>query len=357
MISRRLARFREYIVESNAQWLLITDSISARYISGFNSSNIALLCSDTKLYLFTDFRYGEVAEKRFKNSKWTVYVTSNIDREVAKHINNNDTVLVQSDRLSTDRYFNLQELMPKVNLIREGSNITSLFSIKTDSEIRYIENAAAIADKSYSEFLYKLSLGISESDAADLLDSICKRNGSEGPSFKTIMLFGERSSLPHGEPRADIYLNEGDLVLTDFGCTNNNFCSDMTRVAVAKNPSIEQEKLYNTVLKAQEAGKDAVAAGVLAKNVDKVVRDILADAGYIKEFGHGTGHGVGIRIHESPAINRNNDTVLEAGMVITVEPGLYIPRFGGVRIEDLLVVTNDGYRSLSNTKRELFKIA
>lgn len=350
----RADELQKYLDKSNSEWLLITDSLSARYLSGFVSTNVALLCSKTSQFLLTDFRYKEAAQTHCKDTGWEFHeIVKPLTEEISQLVGEKDSIDFQSNFMSVDTFDQFQKALPTVQFNPASQDIKQLFYAKEESEIAKIAEAAAIADRAYKRFLKELHTGVSEWDAAQRLEELCKEEGSQGPSFDTIMLFGERSALPHGTPRKDRTLQAGDVILTDFGCTVDGFCSDMTRTTYWESLSAKEKEIYELVLKAQLRGKELLRPGIKASAVDTAVRSIIADAGYGEYFGHGTGHGVGLRIHEAPAISRKDDTVLVEGMVVTVEPGIYIPELCGVRIEDLMVITADGARSLSSSPREL----
>ncbi len=349
----KIAKVHDFLEEIGADWVLISDPIECRYITELQSSNMYLLIGEAEKHLFTDFRYGELAESFCKQNGWVFHLLSKtVSEEVSVIVDEEDHVAIQSNIMSLDRFEEFQNCLPGVEFIRAGSEISSLFSVKTNSEIAYIRKAAQIADSALSKWVTSLNESISEREAADLLEEFCREGGSSGQSFDTIVLFGERSALPHGVP-SERQLKEGDSILVDFGCVVNGFCSDMTRTFYYKSVSESLRTRYELTLKAQRAGVEALKAGVQASDVDNVVRTIIDDAGFGEYFGHGTGHGVGLRIHEQPALNKRDKTILQEGVVITVEPGIYIPNDGGVRIEDLLLVTAEGCESLSLSSREL----
>jgi Xaa-Pro aminopeptidase len=196
---------------------------------------------------------------------------------------------------------------------------------------------------------------VSEKEIAQRLVVVCRAGGSEKPSFDTIVLFGARSALPHGKP-SHAQLKNGDFVLCDFGCTVNAFASDMTRTIVMGKADTRQKEIYGIVLAAQKAARSHVQEGVMARYVDKCARDFIAGAGFGEYFGHATGHGVGRRIHEKPRISRDNNALLKTNMVITVEPGIYIPGFGGVRIEDMVAVGRGCTAALTRFSKELIEV-
>lgn len=354
----RLDALQEYCATSDADWLLITDSISARYIAGFSSSNVALLCGEEKLYLLTDFRYKEAAEKHCTGSTWQfVQLIKSLPEEILALTGDGVSIDIQSNYMTVDIWQKFRETLPKTTLNAQSKAINALFSPKEPQEIASISEAAACGDRAYARFIDEIHEGISEKAAALRLEELCKEEGSEGPSFDTIMLFGSRSALPHGVPTEERLLQKGDMILTDFGCLKNGFCSDMTRTACWGGLTEKEQEIYALVLNAQERGKALLKPGIKASQVDDAVRTIINDAGYGEYFGHGTGHGVGLRIHEAPAVNKKDDTILQEGMVVTVEPGIYLPDISGVRIEDLMVITADGATSLSQTPRTLRNLA
>lgn len=358
MQRNRLSLARELLSQLGYDALLITDTIEATYLCGFKASHIALIVQDKSATLITDFRYAEAAQAHCElYPEWSFrQMESSLFETIAKILKKCSSIGFQDTYLTVAQYSLLQNELPLPAFHPAGKEITNLFSTKTEAEISAIERAANIADQAYEKLLPNLQVGISEYDTAQKLDAIAQNLGSETPSFNTIVLFGERSALPHGTPSKKRLLNAGDWVLIDFGCTIDGFCSDMTRTAVFGKASPEQRELYATVLKAQTAGKEHTKAGIQAREADAVVRDIIEKAGYGEAFGHGTGHGVGRRIHEVPALNKKNETILKEGMAVTIEPGVYLPGFGGVRIEDLVVITTNGIQCLSKTPRTLREI-
>lgn len=358
MAFNRLDALTHYLNESEASWLLITDSLSARYIAGFSSSNVVLLCGKERLVLFTDFRYKEAAEKHCKGTPWEfVELKKSLPEELPAITGAAPSIDFQSNFMTVDTWLKFKEILPGATLNPASKRINDLFSSKEVEEVGLIAEAAAIADRAYARFIDELYEGISEKEAALRLEVLCKEEGSEGPSFDTIMLFGSRAALPHGVPSEERLLQKGDMILADFGCIRSGFCSDMTRTASWGEVTEKEQGIYALVLKAQERGKALLRPGIKASQVDAAVRAIIVDAGYGEFFGHGTGHGVGLRIHEAPAISSKDDTILTEGMVVTVEPGIYLPDISGVRIEDLMVITADGAESLSTTPRTLRNLA
>jgi len=348
----KLHRIHDFLETQNADWLLITDSVEARYVTGINSSNITLAISLTEQHLFTDFRYRELAGKFCSQNNWQFHELKEKYTEEIAAVVTGGSVAIQSNIISLDRFELLSTELNHLTFLRLGKEISLLFSPKENHEIEKIALAASIADQAFSLWKNEIRLGASEQELGELLEQKCRECGSREPSFETIVLFGARAALPHGRPSRTSHLAVGDTILVDFGCTVDGFCSDMTRTFFFGNPNPTIQERYEITLRAQKAGVAAVRPGVSACDVDKIVRDIITTAGYGEQFGHGTGHGVGLRIHELPAINSRDTTVLQEGMVITVEPGIYVEGESGVRIEDLLVVTETGCRILSNSPKE-----
>jgi Xaa-Pro aminopeptidase len=256
--------------------------------------------------------------------------------------------------LTIDQFGQLRRALTKVRFVKLPPSFSDILVPKTEHELRSMKQAAAIGDRAFFDMRRGLRIGMTETEAAHFIEDRSRKYGSEKPSFDTIVLFGSRTALPHGRP-SGARLKRGDWVLCDFGCTVNGFCSDMTRTLVMGKASARQKKIYGIVLRAQESGKAVVTAGARACDVDKACRQVISGEGFGKMFGHATGHGVGIRIHERPRIGKNDNTILRAGTMITVEPGIYIPAFGGVRIEDMVIVRVCGSEVITNAPRALIE--
>ena len=230
--------------------------------------------------------------------------------------------------------------------------VSQLRSVKTEEEISLIKQAQKLTDDAFKFILNKIKVGISEKEIALQLEFFMRERGSEGVSFDFIVVSGKNSSLPHGVP-TDKKIEKGDFVTMDFGGVVAGYRSDMTRTVAVGEVTAKQSEVYNTVLKAQTAALKSIKAGVVCRDIDKIARDIISDCGYADCFGHGLGHSVGLEIHESPAFNTRDTTVLKAGTVITVEPGIYIENEFGVRIEDMVAVTEKGCENLTHSPKEL----
>jgi len=337
--------------------LLVTDPADVEYISGFRSSNATLLISPVRLDLFTDFRYMEAAKEFCRvEGKWrfTLIEESNF-KFLKRKLRAEAVVGIQSDAVTMDQYHELKRVLPGTKLVPLSSEIAGISIRKLDREIANMAAAAAAGDKAFEALLPLIKKSMTELELAHALENLCAENGSERPAFETIVLFGERSALPHGRPGGR-ELAAGDFILMDFGCTVNGFLSDMTRTLVFGGASDEQRKLYDAVLRAQRCACMAARAGMVCKDLDSAARSAITESGYGEFFGHATGHGVGLRIHERPKVGKNSDAEMPENCVVTIEPGIYVPEMGGVRIEDMVVLKKDGADALTHSPRKLVEL-
>lgn len=357
MSDYRITEIKKYLKEYGLSHIFITDVIVAEYISGFHSSNVFLLISARRNTLFTDFRYQNAAGKFCNlNNIWHfVEIEGNDFKFLRAYLKKNSRVGIQSDTVTLDQFTQFKKELKSVKFIKLGNKISNISIVKMKHEISAMGRAASIADKAFNAFIRRIKIGMTEKTASNILEYLCSEYGSEKPSFDTIVLFSSHAALPHGIP-SNRKLKPGDWILCDFGCTVHGFCSDMTRTMVMGKASKRQRQIYRIVLEAQEKARKAVRAGVKACDVDCCARTIIENAGYGDAFGHGTGHGVGLRIHEKPRLNRNEKTILSKDMVVTIEPGIYLKGFGGVRIEDMMVVTEKGSYCLTKTQRNLIEV-
>ncbi len=262
----------------------------------------------------------------------------------------------EDDHTSVRRFGRLREVVPdRIELVAAGGVVEELRAIKDAGEIERIRAAAALADQIYG-FLREQGLaGRTEREVAVALEHEMRRLGADGPSFASIVASGERGALPHASP-ADVPIERGTLVTLDLGAQLDGYCSDCTRTWATGEPPDDLAAIHALVLQAQQAALEAVRPGPRGSEVDAVARDIITAAGYGERFGHGLGHGVGLDVHEAPRLARTGETRLRAGHVVTVEPGVYVPGRGGVRIEDLVVVTDAGHEVLSGTTKDLISV-
>jgi Xaa-Pro aminopeptidase len=353
----RIIALKELAESKKCTHILVSDPVDAEYISGFKSSNAFLLVSAEEQLLFTDFRYSAAAHTFcMSNPEWRfIESAENGFAVIGNHVPPGSCAGIQSDSLTVDKYDCIRALWKNVSFTKLGDAVSLISTVKTDAEIKNMARAARIADYALKAFYNRIKIGISEKEAADILEEECRSRGSEGPSFPSIVLFGARSALPHGRPSA-AKLRRGDWILCDFGCTVNGLCSDMTRTAVVGAADKKQKLVYDVVCNAQKNAVQKVLPGRLSCEIDSAARSVITEAGYGKAFGHATGHGVGRRIHEKPRIAAKDKTALQTNMVITVEPGIYIDDFGGVRIEDMAAVSDTGCHILTRFTKKLLEL-
>ncbi|NMA83818.1 MAG: aminopeptidase P family protein [Epulopiscium sp.] len=356
-MERRIQELRKKMVEQKIDAILVQQAANRRYMSLFTGSSASLYISHQQQVLLTDFRYVEQATKQSPNykiidhTKKGLYVTLNelIMEDQAKSLGFEADAITYHQYEEYNKHVKIEEMIPIQNVIE------TLRMVKSEDEIKSIQQAAKIADQAFTHILSVLKAGVTEKDMALELEFFMKKQGAQNLSFDTIVASGVRSSLPHGVPTHKI-IEEGDFVTFDFGCIYDGYCSDMTRTVVIGKASDKQKEIYNTVLAAQEQGLASIRPEITGKEVDQVARDLITAAGYGAYFGHGLGHGVGLEIHEEPRLSLTGEKVLKTGMVVTVEPGIYIPDFGGVRIEDLVVVTEDGIENLTSSPKSLIEL-
>ena len=337
--------------------MLVTDVVDVEYISGFSSSRALLLIGRTTNHLYTDFRYHEAAEGFCGNNDgWRLTLIKDGGFSfLAGQLRPGSSVAVQSDVMTIDEYKRLRRAFPKVRFVPLSGEISDLALSKNLREIARMKTAARIGDAAFGRFCACLRPGIAEQEAAGMLDRICSELGSEKPSFDTIVLFGIRSSLPHGRP-GPRKLKRGDFVLADFGCTVSGLCSDMTRTIVFGSASKRQREIYGIVKEAHDAALAEARCGCSARALDAVARAIIQKAGFGDAFGHGLGHGVGRRVHERPRLSPFSKDILQEGSVVTIEPGIYLPGFGGVRIEDMTVLQKKESSPLTSSPCDLIEL-
>ena len=335
--------------------LLICKRENVRYFSGFAGSAGVLVVTESQRKLFTDFRYIEQATETAPD--FQVVRSNKLPLDAAAEF----LASPEYHRIGFEGEFltvaEFNRLTDKISQERWSSaSLDGLRAVKTSKEIEKITEAAMVTDVAFQKVLPLIRPGIKESDIAAALEYEMRKRGSEKPSFDTIVASGLRAALPHGVA-SDRTLAAGDFVVVDFGAVCEGYHSDMTRTVCVGTATERQRQVYDTVLRAQMTGLAAVRSGALCREVDQAGRKIIEEAGYGDYFGHGLGHCVGLAIHENPRLSMlAGEARLEAGMVVTVEPGIYLPGWGGVRIEDLIVVTEDGCRILSQTDKGLLEL-
>lgn len=354
MISRytsRQSKFNQTLNDGKLNSMLVFGPENINYLTGFTGNAAYLIASPKKYILITDYRYFERAQQECQHCDIVCRDRSSetLGACIQRHLPSGDTGfdaayitvnLWQEIATTLDRV-----LRPITGLIEQ------LRTVKCEWEVTNIKKAAAIADLALADMLGHVRLGVTEKDLATELDYKMQKLGSDGVSFDTILLFGSRSALPHGKP-GNTQLKEGDMILIDFGAVVNGYRSDMTRTYVYQSATAKQQHMYDTVIAAQNTSLELVKSGTNCIELNAASERVLFGAGYEEYAGKGLGHGLGLHLHETPFITPKTHFVLQAGNVITIEPGIYIPELGGVRIEDDILVTHEGFECLTHAPKQ-----
>lgn len=349
----RIEKVRAALTENEAA--LITGGANRFYLTGFASSAGAVLVTRRGAYFIIDFRYEEKARATVTSAK--VILMKSMAQQVGElMVQDGATVLyVETETMSLSTFAGWKKNLPDVILANDGKIDRALRearAIKSAEEMQYIQVAQQMTDETFSYIAERITPGRTEREVMLDMEFYMRRLGSEGVSFDFIVVSGKNSSLPHGVP-TDKPIQRGDFVTMDFGAVHRGYRSDMTRTVAVGAASDEQKKVYETVLAAQAAALAKMRAGAACREVDAAARDLIYAAGYEGCFGHGLGHSVGIEIHESPACNPRSEDTLQAGMIMTAEPGIYLENKFGVRIEDMVWITEDGYVNLTKSDKKL----
>jgi len=368
-LTQRLKAFRKLLKDRKVSAALITFDRNVRYLSGFTGHDSALLITASRKFLLTDFRYSEEARKsaagwpvvlekttHTKDGKAKTIVPAGLMGKTA-HILKKRGLRKLAFEPGDLRVADLRALRKAcrgmhVKIKPEDAMVAQLRLIKSEWEVRQIEAALRIQEKCFLQLGKEIKHGMSERDAAAKLRYLMVTEGADDQAFEIMFQIGSNSSLPHGRPTNRV-LKGNAIILLDFGCKRGGYHSDLTRTFFLGSIPPQLKQIHEIVMKAQQAAIDRIAPGVEIKTVDAAARDIIVKAGYGKAFGHSTGHGLGLEIHEAPSVSWRSNGVLVPGMVVTVEPGIYLPGVGGVRIEDDVLVTKTGHRVLSRLKRGL----
>lgn len=335
--------------------ILITSPYNMRYFSNFTGGEGAVLITKEKKILFTDSRYTEQAQKEAK--LFAVKETNNWRNSVCEEVKalGISDFMFENLYMTVAEYTNLCDCLKGIKVKAASDELNCLRMIKTETELEKMRKAEDIACRAFRHVLPFIKAGVSERDVALEIEYFMRKCGGEGTSFETIVVSGKKSSLPHGKPDGKLIEN-GDFVTMDFGCVFEGYCSDMTRTVVVGRASEEQKKIYEIVRKAQQTGLDTIKAGICGNVADTAARAVIKESGYGEYFGHSLGHGVGLLVHELPNLSLKSDIILEENMVVSCEPGIYIPRFGGVRIEDMVCVKKDGIENFTYETKELIEV-
>jgi Xaa-Pro aminopeptidase len=353
-VSARADRLSQRLAGAEVDAVVITDLINVRYLTGYTGSNgLALIGPDARAFV-TDFRYVEQAAEEVDPAFDRLKASVDLLGAIKDALPAGELRLgFEAAHLSVREHERLTEIVPdRVELIGVHGLVELLRAVKDEAELAAIRAAAVLADEAFEQLIAGGLVGRTERDLALELEFDLRRRGAEQASFSPIVAAGPHGALPHASPRA-VEVRRGDLVVIDWGAQLDGYCSDCTRTVAAGAADGHAREIYELVLGAQLAGLEAVKPGADGREVDGVARERIAAAGHGEHFGHGLGHGVGLDVHEAPRLAQRSDAVLEAGNVVTVEPGVYLPGELGVRIEDLVAVTDDAHEVLTGISKEL----
>lgn len=348
----KLQKLREEMQAQELEALLITSSYNLRYITGFTgSSGMAFVTKDYALFI-TDFRYTEQAGKQAVGFD-VIQADKGLPQEVAAQAGKLDikSVAFEQDHVTYTAFKQYEELF-EAELTPVSGIIEKIRMFKTPEEIEILKAAAKIADDTYEYICTFIKPGMTELEVSNELEFYMRKQGATSSSFDIIVASGIRSALPHGVA-TDKVIETGDMVTMDFGALYQGYISDITRTVAVGEPSEKMKEVYDIVLKAQELGVEKIGPGMTGIEADATTRDYIKEKGYGEAFGHSTGHGIGMEVHEAPGLSFRSETKLEPGMAVTVEPGIYLPGVGGVRIEDDILITESGNERLTHSSKEL----
>jgi len=348
---------KEMLQKDKVDGFLITSEINIRYVTNFTGSDSILLITPDNEYLFTDFRYVEQAKQ---DVPWVKIVERKVSliKTICSKLKrlNIKKLYVESLYLTFYQLNEIKKNIKRVDVIPTQGIIEKYRKRKRPEEIKKIQTAIDIAERAYQGIRKKIIEGASEKNLADILEFEIRKQGAERSSFEIICAAGAHASQPHARA-TDRIIQDKDAILIDWGVCFQFYNSDLTRISFIDRISPEFKRIYQIVLDAQSFAIERVRPGRMAKDVDYAARSYIGKKGYGKCFGHGVGHGIGLEVHEGPTINSRSKEILEEGMVFTIEPGIYIPGWGGIRKEDIVLVTHGGCNVLSHVPKKLTEIA
>ncbi len=353
-MTNRLAALRPLMEAENLDALLCSSDVARYYMTGFPSSAGMALILWEKSYFWTDFRYFELAQREVSGYDIAMVTREKPYKELlrqALEAHGARRVGFEADAMFVSQHTRLREALP-VEMIPADKLLNTLRAVKDDHELALMQEAQRIAERALESVLPLIKPGVSEKHICAELIYHMLREGADKVSFDPIVVAGPNSSLPHGHP-GDRPIARGDFVTMDFGCMYKGYCSDMTRTVAVGEATAEMRKVYEIVLRAQEAGSAAARGGVVGSTIDAVARKVIEDEGYGEYFGHGFGHGIGLEVHEDYCAGSSEEKILPVGAVISAEPGIYLPGRFGVRIEDVVALTKTGVINLTRAPKEL----
>jgi Xaa-Pro aminopeptidase len=357
--SNRIEKLRKSLKADRADALLVASVTNVSYLTGFTGDDSTFLLTPTRALVISDGRYTTQLQQECPDLEIHI-------RPVGQPMNGGIAEVVEKlgirrlafegSAVSVADFEAWQEKMPSVSFVAVQNRVEALRMVKDKGEIAAIRQAVDFAERAFAMLRAGLRYEETEKETADALEGYLRRCGASAASFPPIVAVGARAALPHARPTATTRIGDDDFVLVDWGATGTPYKSDLTRVLVTGKVTAKFEKVYRTVLAAQERGIAAIRPGVKARDVDAEARSVIEEAGFGRFFDHGLGHGIGMDIHEAPRLRKESDVTLQPGMVVTVEPGIYLPDWGGVRIEDDILVTPDGSEVLTHVPKSLDQV-
>jgi Xaa-Pro aminopeptidase len=356
----RLEKIRQVLADRKLDLLLVSQPENRRYLSGFTGSAGTLLITPRRAILATDFRYYEQVARQAPD--WELArIKTTLDDLLPDLLDDLlpdrlDSQAVQrlgfeSQHVSVDQFRRWNRSRGGVEWVRLKDAVEQIRAVKEEAEIEALRRSVALTDAAFEHLLGVIEPGMTERQAAWQIESYMRTHGASKVAFEPIVAAGPNGALPHARP-GDRAIGEGEPIVIDVGCVVDGYCSDMTRTICLGKPPDHYLEVWNIVLRAHNAAKEAIRACVAGDAVDAAARDVIEEAGYGEQFGHGLGHGVGLVVHEKPRAGRTSEDVLESNMILTVEPGIYLPGEFGVRLEDMVVVRDDGIEALTGTAKE-----
>lgn len=347
----KFTNLRKVMEQKGLDAIVVLSPYNRRYLSGFTGTSGSLLITQDTKQLITDFRYIQQAHSQAEDFEIINQNGPMINKinELIQH-GNYKNVGVEADLITYNEYQALNT--DEVQLSSIEGVIETIRMIKDDFEIKQIQKAADIVDETYEHILKWVKPGMTENEVNNEMEMFMRSKGATCSSFDTIVASGHRGALPHGVASNKV-IEEGDMITLDFGALYEGYVSDITRTFAIGEPKEEMKKIYNIVLESQLAALEQIKPGMTGKEADSIARDIISSYGYGEQFGHSLGHGIGLEVHEGPALSQKSDIVLEENMCVTLEPGIYVEGLGGVRIEDDVLVTKNGLQRFTKSTKDL----
>lgn len=348
----RVEKLRNCMKELEVDGYFVTTLQNVRYLTGFTGTTGVAFVTANEQFFITDFRYREQATEQCKNFEVIIHQTG-VFQELARIIDDLglQRIAIEADEMNVATYQQLQSIL-NIEMLPTSGVIEKIREVKDASEIKIIRQAIEIADRAFEHILTFIKPGVTEIQVANELDFYMRSLGASGVSFDTIVASGVRSSMPHGVASQKV-IESGDLITLDFGCYYEGYVSDMTRTIAIGTIDPKLKEIYEIVLRANVIVNENTKAGMTGQQMDALARDYITQKGYGDDFGHSTGHGIGLDIHEGPSISYRNEEPLVVNNIVTNEPGIYLAGLGGVRIEDDLLIKEDGVEILNHSPKEL----